>query len=68
MYKTYKLLNKTNKVIPNTDCPEDLANDFSRLFIGKVNKIRNEVDVWFLVVAVAVAVAAAAAATVPCCM
>ena len=45
MYKTVnELLNKTNKAIPNTDCPEDLVNDFSRFFIGKVNKIRNEVD------------------------
>ena len=36
MYKTVnELLNKTKKAIPNTDCPEDLANDFSRFLFGR---------------------------------
>lgn len=45
MFKTVnELLNKTNKAVPDTDSPVDLANDFGRFFIGKVNKIRTEVD------------------------
>ena len=45
MFKTInELLHKSNKVIPDTQCPEDLAIDFGRFFVGKVTTIRNEVD------------------------
>jgi hypothetical protein len=45
MHKTVnELLNNNSKALPDTDCPEDLANDFGKFFVGKVSKIRNEVD------------------------
>ena len=39
-----ELLHTSNKAIPDTQCPEDLANDFGRFIVGKVTTIRNEVD------------------------
>ena len=45
MYKTVnELMYTSNKTIPDTDSPMDLANDFGQFFVGKVNKIREEVD------------------------
>ncbi|XP_072021334.1 uncharacterized protein [Amphiura filiformis] len=45
MFKTVnELLNNTNKALPDTDCPEDLANEFGKYFVQKVTNIRNEVD------------------------
>ncbi len=45
MYKTVnELLNNNNRALPDTDCPADLANDFGNFFVGKVTKIREEVD------------------------
>ena len=40
MFKTInELLHTSNKAIPDTQCPEDLANDFGRFFVGKVTTI-----------------------------
>ena len=45
MFQTInELLHTSNKAIPDTQCPEDLANEFGKFFIGKVTTIRNEVD------------------------
>ena len=45
MYRIVKeLLNKDNNPIPDSECPSQLANEFGDFFIGKVQKIRNEVD------------------------
>ena len=39
MYKTVnELLHKSNKAIPDTDSPADLANDFGQFFVEKVNR------------------------------
>ena len=39
-----ELLHTSNKAIPDTRCPEDLANYFGRFFVGKVTTIRDKVD------------------------
>ena len=39
-----ELLNKDSNPVPDTDNTMDLANSFGEFFIGKVNKIRDEVD------------------------
>ena len=39
-----ELLNVTTNVLPDCDSPENLANNFCTYFVGKVNKIRNELD------------------------
>ncbi len=45
MYKVVgELFNKDSRPIPDSDNPCALANEFGDFFIGKVNKIRNEVD------------------------
>ena len=45
MYNVVKeLLNKDSSPVPDTDNTIDLANSFGEFFIGKVNKIRDEVD------------------------
>jgi exonuclease III len=45
MYKVVgELLNKDSSSLPDTDNPSALANKFGDFFIGKVDKIRNEVD------------------------
>ena len=45
MYNVVKeLLNQDSSPIPDTDNTMDLANSFGEFLIGKVNKIRDEVD------------------------
>ena len=45
MYNVVKeLLNKDSNPVPDTDNTMDLANSFGEFFIGKVNRIRDEVD------------------------
>jgi len=39
-----ELLNKNERALPDTEHPADLADDFGNFFVGKVSKIRDEVD------------------------
>ena len=38
------MFNTSNNVLPESDSPTTLANDFSNYFVEKVGKIRNELD------------------------
>ena len=39
-----ELLHTSNKAVPDTQSLEDLANDFGRVFVGRMTTICNEVD------------------------
>ena len=45
MYRNVRdLLNQNSRPVPDTSSPHKLANEFGEFFIGKVDNIRNEVD------------------------
>ena len=45
MYRTVnELLNKDSNPLPDNESPSNLANEFGQFFVGKVQKIRSEID------------------------